>query len=107
MRCLSRLGGIASGGGTLSGHLGFINERANRGVHVISEWAIRNGSCPKEGEKVPRDYACVGSNSYYVAVSNGPGYLCNCSQGYEDNPYLHNGCQGSIPSLLQFLTNFL
>jgi hypothetical protein len=88
----------------LVGHLGFINERANRGVPVISDWAIRNGSCPTEGEKVPRDYACVSSNSYCVTASNGPGYLCNCSQGYEGNPHLHNGCQGSTPYLLQFLT---
>ncbi|GJM95141.1 hypothetical protein PR202_ga11847 [Eleusine coracana subsp. coracana] len=88
----------------LVGRLGFINERASRGVPVIIDWAIRNGSCPKEGKKVPRDYACVSSNSYCVDASNGQGYLCNCSQGYEGNPYLQNGCQGLSISAVAVLS---
>jgi hypothetical protein len=75
----------------LVGHLGFIKERATRGVPVVGDWAIRNGSCPKDGAKAPKDYACVSTNSFFfflrkstnsycVSASNGPGYLCNCSQ---------------------------
>ncbi|WVZ91286.1 hypothetical protein U9M48_037477, partial [Paspalum notatum var. saurae] len=75
-------------------HLGFINRRATRGVPVVNDWAIRNSSCPDHGAESPKDYACVSPNSYCVNASNGPGYLCNCSKGYEGNPYLPGGCQG-------------
>uniref|UniRef100_A0ACD5WE63 Uncharacterized protein n=1 Tax=Avena sativa TaxID=4498 RepID=A0ACD5WE63_AVESA len=77
----------------LVGHLGFIDDRARRGAPVIGDWAIRNGLCPDKAKGTPSDYACISANSYCMAANNGPGYLCQCSKGYEGNPYLLNGCQ--------------
>ncbi|XP_074581452.1 wall-associated receptor kinase 2-like [Curcuma longa] len=59
---------------------------------VTLDWAIMNQTC--EEAKVNHDFACVSPNSYCVNSTNGPGYLCNCSQGFQGNPYLNdsNGC---------------
>jgi hypothetical protein len=62
----------------LVGQLGFVNERAKDGAPIIVNWAVRNGSCLE-----PRNDVCVSTNSYCENVSNGPGYLCKCSLGYE------------------------
>ncbi|XP_010533984.1 PREDICTED: wall-associated receptor kinase 1-like [Tarenaya hassleriana] len=32
-----------------------------------------------------------------------PGYLCNCTEGYQGNPYLKNGCQGTCHPFIIFL----
>lgn len=57
------------------------NDTNSGQVPVVIDWAIRNGSMSCE-----------------VAKQNKEGtyaYLCNCSKGYEGNPYLPDGCHGN------------
>ncbi|KAJ1269123.1 hypothetical protein BS78_07G186400 [Paspalum vaginatum] len=56
---------------------------------VVMEWAIRsNISCAEA--KTDNSYACVSNNS--ECITNDAGYACNCSKGYQGNPYMINGC---------------
>ncbi|XP_043720853.1 wall-associated receptor kinase 2-like [Telopea speciosissima] len=79
---------------------------------VVLDWAIewsdqnktKNHSCLNEPS-----YAC-GNNSNCSESKNGLGYSCNCTKGYQGNPYLPVGCQGNpFPPLsfsLPYLYNF-
>ncbi|KAK1285198.1 Wall-associated receptor kinase 2 [Acorus calamus] len=80
-----RFGGISD----LSGY----KERNNGSVPVVLDWAISNKTC-QVAEEEP-DYACVSKNSYCYNSTNGPGYRCNCTAGYQGNPYLKDsgGCE--------------
>ncbi|KAF0892268.1 hypothetical protein E2562_014849 [Oryza meyeriana var. granulata] len=60
--------------------------------HVVLEWSIDGGYC--EEAKRSASYACK-ENSYCYNSSNGIGYRCNCTFGFQGNPYLQGpgGCQ--------------
>ncbi|EEC66463.1 hypothetical protein OsI_32537 [Oryza sativa Indica Group] len=81
-----------------------------RRMPVWLDWAIRDrhgnttsvASCPApevetSKKNMPAGYACVSVNSKCVNSTNGLGYYCNCSSGYEGNPYdddPNKGCKG-------------
>ncbi|CAL9202850.1 wall-associated receptor kinase 2-like [Musa acuminata AAA Group] len=61
-------------------------------VPLVVDWAIGEDSC-EEARRDRAAYACISKHSECANSTNGPGYLCNCSSGYQGNPYLQNGCQ--------------
>ncbi|XP_059629949.1 wall-associated receptor kinase 2-like [Cornus florida] len=62
-------------------------------VPTVLDWAVGDQNC-EEAKKNSTNYAC-GEKSVCNESDNGPGYRCNCPQGYQGNPYLPlpNGCQ--------------
>jgi hypothetical protein len=62
---------------------------------VVLEWSIHGGSCEEAQQST--SYACR-ENTYCYNSPNGIGYRCNCSDGFQGNPYLPGpggGCQGT------------
>ncbi|KAG6482957.1 wall-associated receptor kinase 5-like [Zingiber officinale] len=70
----------------------FLDEIYMRSVPVVVTFAIGNETC-EEARRNSSRYACVSQHSECVDSPDAPGYLCNCSSGFQGNPYLFNGCQ--------------
>ncbi|KAF7846742.1 hypothetical protein BT93_L3814 [Corymbia citriodora subsp. variegata] len=65
-------------------------------VPIVVDWSIPNKKCD-DAKKNTTTYMCQ-ENSNCTDAENGNGYQCNCLEGFQGNPYLQNGCQGSIES---------
>ncbi|KAG6695619.1 hypothetical protein I3842_09G106900 [Carya illinoinensis] len=57
---------------------------------LVLDWTIGDKRCENAVNK--SDYICGGNSTCY-SPENGYGYRCNCSEGYEGNPYLPTGCK--------------
>uniref|UniRef100_A0A453MZF5 Protein kinase domain-containing protein n=4 Tax=Triticinae TaxID=1648030 RepID=A0A453MZF5_AEGTS len=70
-----------------------------RGAPVVLDFAIvGDAACPVKGQRPPPDNACVSNNSHCVNATVGQSsyalsYVCKCSEHYQGNPYIANGCR--------------
>lgn len=64
---------------------------------MVLDYAIGKSTCA-EAKKNKSSYACRSENSDCQDSQTGQGYLCNCSKGFEGNPYLigNGSCQGIL-----------
>lgn len=69
------------------------------GVPLVLDWVVGEETCV-EAKRNLSSYACQAANSNCSDASNGSGYLCSCSQGYDGNPYVKGGCQGQYASMI-------
>ncbi|XP_052152954.1 wall-associated receptor kinase 2-like [Oryza glaberrima] len=60
---------------------------------MLLDWAIRTANNCDEAQKNLTSYVCKSDKSECINSSNGLGYICNCTNGYQGNPYRQNGCQ--------------
>ncbi|PIA65121.1 hypothetical protein AQUCO_00100547v1 [Aquilegia coerulea] len=70
--------------------LDFYNISSLSNIPMVVNWVVANQTC-EDAQRDPKTFACKENSDCYHSV-DGNGYLCNCSNGYEGNPYL--GCQG-------------
>ncbi|CAN6353016.1 unnamed protein product [Urochloa humidicola] len=68
------------------------NRTGDFAVPVVLDWAIRDAPTCAAARRDPDTYACRSAQSVCLESSNGPGYVCNCTDGYQGNPYVTNGC---------------
>ena len=60
---------------------------------MVFDWALDKETCQVDVNDQTNN-ACKGNSTCNKRIT-GWGYLCNCSEGYQGNPYLEPGCQGT------------
>jgi hypothetical protein len=64
---------------------------------LVLDCRVGTETCDEANKKKKTSYACAAINSECVPARSGPGYLCNCTQGYTGNPYIGGCLQGQHP----------
>ncbi|KAJ8504677.1 hypothetical protein OPV22_005563 [Ensete ventricosum] len=60
---------------------------------AVLQWAIIEQSSCEDAAKNTTTYACLSANSVCSNTkTKGLGYYCECSSGYQGNPYIPGGC---------------
>ncbi|KAF3341635.1 putative wall-associated receptor kinase-like 16 [Carex littledalei] len=78
-----------------------LHDTTDQPLPMVIDWAIGNMTCDI-AQKYKSSFACRSDHSDCLNSISVGGYLCNCSNGYQGNPYLPGGCQGlSFLSLLK------
>ncbi|KAF5467875.1 hypothetical protein F2P56_012085 [Juglans regia] len=89
--------------------LDFENLMNRETVPLLLDWAIANKKC-EDAQKNWSSYLCKAANSN-CSEPNALGYICKCPEGYQGNPYILDGkdgsCQGISISLLILLVGTL
>ncbi|CAN6242233.1 unnamed protein product [Urochloa humidicola] len=65
------------------------------GESASMQWAVANLTC-QEAQQNKSGYACVSKNSACLGVNSTRGYIgyrCECTPGFQGNPYIRNGCE--------------